>query len=572
MADKFRNWLSNISNRVIFGILILIFSFLFFISIFSTCVIWYDHELIYFILDASVFFLVGFVGLILFLTKKKSVLLSILSKEKQIIGIATVLWCVLLVGLILNTDIEMIFDQEYLYNSIFDFINGNYSVWEMGDYIYDYPFHNGIILLYTPIMTIFGQKTYWAVQFINMLFFWLLAVACYKLAKKQFDNIVAVITYVGILFFWPLWGYVKYFYGNLPAVSLAIWAVYLILVFKDKLKWRYAFGSAACMLAAIVYKNNLLIYAVAVVLVLLTESILKKKFSYFAATAVMIVAVFCGSKGPAWIMHEITGQVTDQGIPSIDWVAIGLQESYVAPGWHNGDSVKRFEENGYSRERSAAMAWDRINESLELFKKEKFYALRFFVRKTASIWNTPDFEGFALIRKGNERGTLAYWMKDILYNGGIINSILLIEMNIMHSIYLFGLLSYVIYFRKKKDLFGLIPLIAFIGAFLFHIVWEAKCQYTIIYFIGLLPYAFAGYRYTITAMRNWLQDKKQKWFQKKNYRRYCGAVAVLLLITMIGTILTYSLRLSGDEMDFLWQHKHKSYWRRADFIRDMQDW
>ncbi len=27
-----------------------------------------------------------------------------------------------------------------------------------------------------------------------------------------------------------------------------------------------------------------------------------------------------------------------------------------------------------------------------------------------------------------------------------------------------------------------------------HIFWEAKCQYTIIYFIVLIPYAFAGYQ------------------------------------------------------------------------------
>ena len=35
--------------------------------------------------------------------------------------------------------------------------------------------------------------------------------------------------------------------------------------------------------------------------------------------------------------------------------------------------------------------------------------------------------------------------------------------------------------------------ILFIGGFLFHLVWEAKGQYTITYFILLIPYAVAGY-------------------------------------------------------------------------------
>lgn len=563
--DKFRNWLSSISNKIVFGMLILIFSFLFLISLFSTCIMWYDHELTYYLMDASIFLIVGLAWIILFIAKKRRVLQSVISSKKHVLGIATLLWCVLLTGFIINTNIELVQDQANIYDAISGLIKGDYTMWKPGGYIYNYPFQNGMVLLYAPIMMVFGNATYWVAQIINLLFYWLLAVVSYKLAQKHFDDIVAVFTYIGILFFIPLWGYVKYFYGNLPGVSLALWAVYFILVFKDKGKWRYACGSAACMLLAVVYKENLLIYVIAIILVLIIESILIKKPSYLFTVVFILSVTLCGINGPAWIAHKVTGEVTNQGIPSVDWVAMGLRESYVAPGWYSGNASQRFEENDYSVEITAANALDSVHESMNLFGEHKMYALRFFVRKTASIWNNPEFEGFAVVRKGNLQGTLAYWMKDILYNGGIINTILLLIMNIMHSILLLGLLLYAVHFRKNRQLSEFIPLIAFIGAFLFHIVWEAKCQYSIIFFVGLIPYSFAGYRYTVFIISDWLQSKKQKYLQKGKLR---GSIVKLLLVTIIGITFTYALGIQGDEMEFLWLHRHRIVWKSDSFTWD----
>ena len=46
---------------------------------------------------------------------------------------------------------------------------------------------------------------------------------------------------------------------------------------------------------------------------------------------------------------------------------------------------------------------------------------------------------------------------------------------------------------KKQDKWGmLLPGIVFIGGFLFHLVWEAKGQYSVVYFMLLLPYAYLG--------------------------------------------------------------------------------
>ena len=47
--------------------------------------------------------------------------------------------------------------------------------------------------------------------------------------------------------------------------------------------------------------------------------------------------------------------------------------------------------------------------------------------------------------------------------------------------------------RGETDRWGmLLPGIVFIGGFLFHLVWEAKGQYSVVYFMLLLPYAYLG--------------------------------------------------------------------------------
>ena len=50
-------------------------------------------------------------------------------------------------------------------------------------------------------------------------------------------------------------------------------------------------------------------------------------------------------------------------------------------------------------------------------------------------------------------------------------------------------LIYVFMNRKNRNIYVWLPATAFIGGFLFHMLWEAKGQYTFTYFILLIPYA-----------------------------------------------------------------------------------
>lgn len=57
-----------------------------------------------------------------------------------------------------------------------------------------------------------------------------------------------------------------------------------------------------------------------------------------------------------------------------------------------------------------------------------------------------------------------------------------------------GVLVFVLFDIKNCSIEHLIFAIIFIGGFVFHLFWEAKCQYTITYFVLLIPYAAKGYK------------------------------------------------------------------------------
>lgn len=69
-------------------------------------------------------------------------------------------------------------------------------------------------------------------------------------------------------------------------------------------------------------------------------------------------------------------------------------------------------------------------------------------------------------------------------------------LNILQSIILFGSMLYAVYalFFNSAPVSTVLPL-TFIGGFIFHIFWEGKCQYTLPYFVLLLPLSIIGFFY-----------------------------------------------------------------------------
>lgn len=105
---------------------------------------------------------------------------------------------------------------------------------------------------------------------------------------------------------------------------------------------------------------------------------------------------------------------------------------------------------------------------------------------------------------------------------------------------------YIMYCRKQHEIQKAIPLVAFIGGFLFHIFWEAKCQYTIIFFVLLIPYAFQGYRQCVRNISEWLGKKESvsQLMKQKGIWAFGGVLALVLIIAVWdNTFLSSTIKL-----------------------------
>ena len=104
-----------------------------------------------------------------------------------------------------------------------------------------------------------------------------------------------------------------------------------------------------------------------------------------------------------------------------------------------------------------------------------------------SQWCEPTFGGI-WINQFDKNIVVSSYMDSIL-NGHKLGKILVWILDIVQSIIYILALIYVFMNRKNRNIYVWLPATAFIGGFLFHMLWEAKGQYTFTYFILLIPYA-----------------------------------------------------------------------------------
>ena len=108
----------------------------------------------------------------------------------------------------------------------------------------------------------------------------------------------------------------------------------------------------------------------------------------------------------------------------------------------------------------------------------------------------------------------------------IQNDILNKYLNIFESVVYLGTLAYIFFTGRHTKLHRLLLPTIFIGGFIFHLFWEAKGQYTITYFVLLIPYCVRG----LIDMTNEINDNMLRVRVKK------GTVNKIKLIFNMNTV------------------------------------
>ena len=174
------------------------------------------------------------------------------------------------------------------------------------------------------------------------------------------------------------------------------------------------------------------------------------------------------------------------------------------------------------------------NRKMEELKKDKDYTMSFFSKKTASQWSEGTFECFYITNLDRGRLSNPTWtdsVKNLMVDGHSANRAVTTICNYFIVFLWLGIILFLIFDFRKLDAYKLIFAITFIGGFLFHLVWEAKGQYTIIYAYLMIPYMLRGYQLLLRRVCNISLGEKEA---KEKRGTIIPVVVIALVVIVIG--------------------------------------
>ena len=426
------------------------------------------------------------------------------------------------VSLVVITQVQPASDQKCVLDAARAINQGDFVDLMLGGYLSNLPHQLGLTLLFQLCNLITGTGgDILLIQGLNSVAIVTSVYGIYKLTSLLFQNKATNILILTLLFCFPqLMLYVTFVYGNIISLSLSILAIWFTIVFLRKRRIWHGLLSALFIALATVIRQNNLIVLIAIAIVYLADAvwghndtqaaqveqdkppgappsksrrISQSRFNIWLLLILTVSVTPLLQWGITSYYENLAHRKLNEGVPSSMYIAMGLQDGDLAPGWWNGYVPGEFYAQYFGVEPSSRVAKKSIDESLEKFYHNPDYAIYFFYQKTASMWINPTFQSFWISTMFRESVISDTAFVFSLYHGKL-NHFLTGMMNIMQSLTLCGVVAYCIFafVYRRYRLYELLPALIFIGGFLFHLVWEAKSQYALPYFILLLPYAAHG--------------------------------------------------------------------------------
>ncbi len=353
-------------------------------------------------------------------------------------------------------------DFSPLFNNT-DFYQADYFT-----YFNFYPFQLGFVLFSEIIYRIFGTDSSIPVQILNVLFlasaYFALAKITRLLFKKRSIEFIAIILLAACL--QPIM-MCTFVYGNVIGMSLGIWASFFLIKYFKTNRYVWLIPSGLLLTLSIVVKYNCLIFLAAFVIMLILHTIRDKKWQSLAFA--LAVCVTCMGVTPLIIKsYEARANTKiESGVSQTMYLDLGMQESGMAPGWYTTTAIEDYEQGNYDTEAGNKIAGEHISQRTNAFKTNLNYAFEFYSKKILSQWNEPG-----------------------IYDGST-GQLLHLHFNFYMQIVflLFALGIYMLFIRRKSGVETVLLPLVVLGAFGYHVLFEAKSQYSATYIPLLLPTA-----------------------------------------------------------------------------------
>ncbi len=371
-------------------------------------------------------------------------------------------------------------------------------------YLSYYPQQIGLVAFYELILRLWNllpipYAAYYILQCVNVGMACIIVYFQYKttyLLSHESDHAAVSYLFLAMLNA-PLLFYTSFVYGEIPSFAFLSAGIYLLLSFflkqqPSRRRYLNLVLSLLLLILSVALRKNAIIAVIAAVIVSFWEWMKNHKHCLLLYTALLLIGSLTVLPCIRHIYEYRAGNVLSSGVPAISYVAMGMQQSSRGNGWYNGFNFSTYENSHMDTAVTTLESKKAIKASLADFQSDPGSALRFYAAKFLSQWT----DGSYFCRQATQHHTDARsGIVETLYTGSL-------SLPFNHYCDIYQLLVYGSAFlyllrlmrrRHTEQPAPCLPvylgMIAVLGGFLFHMIWEANSRYILPYFLLLLPYA-----------------------------------------------------------------------------------
>lgn len=406
-------------------------------------------------------------------------------------------WWVLSAGSIPETDTGKVTSAAA------DALLGNYDwLTERTSYFRTYKYQLGYVFMQELMQSVMGSNNYGLLGLFNSLALGAAYTAVILISGMIFNNRRMVLaTEILLLFCLQPAFFATFLYGNMIGFAFSSWAVlFMIRFLKGE---RYSFIPAALFTGlAVMAKPNYWICAIALMITGMLFTLRQKRLREIvicaAASVLMIASPLVIISAVELYYEKKSGSEIQDSLPLSAWLAMGLSESDRAPGWYSHYLGKALRDNDYDMESIGEDSVIDVEERIGTFSNDVGYAGDFFLKKLDSQWQETSYESIWVSRVKKHEHDLSSTVRDIYEGktGKVLIWYFDIYAEFIYCCFTAGLIMVILRRTKKAgesyeftDLGALIFPLIFLGAFIYHSLFEAKSQYLFQYVPMMVPAA-----------------------------------------------------------------------------------
>ena len=452
-------------------------------------------------------------GLFFFLTKIKR------NKTKHFFIVIAVLSVILQIMLVLFIPAGLHTDMLTVFDNAKNFLNGNFSAFNVGNYLSRYPNNIGYTLFVSGILSFF-KNSILIVRLVNVIFTTLTMFYTYLLFIKMFPRFkeYSLSVYAIAFLFVPAILMNNLFYGDISSISFCVIGVYYAMRYVETSKYRYLLLSSLLIMLGNFMRGSGVIFLGAIIVYFIFQFILSDTKPFIKlkgfVSIVVLIAFFCLPVQVFDFVGLQTGIIKEpiytHSIPIVSWVEMGIPGNGSLGRWNN-DNNKIVKETGYDKNKATDLIFAKLSD--KLVEKGPIQSVVDYYDKMMYLWSDGSFEAeFYGMPTGKASKNFKY-----LYQTPISKYInqnqdftLILQWIFKYS-YLWLLIfasAYLIFTIKRKKFEFEIGVYLIGGFILFYLFWEIKIRYIFGVYPFLLIIALAGLSEVVDKLRRWRFNRK----------------------------------------------------------------